>query len=159
MRQSRNVVLKSFVFKAVQLWFLPWLMEILWFYFIILLGATSVRNAERKQGRRGWSHEGQREGQEFDNRMCCHHIKSEPRTQICMLHARPSTVCVVEWVKLPPHWWCDDATKSDFVGLIGWLSCVSTQVHISSCDMKTSPGSFETPSWFRDVHTLHQVAS
>ena len=28
-------------------------------------------NVVWKQGRRGWSHEGQREGQELDNRMCC----------------------------------------------------------------------------------------
>ncbi len=55
---------------------------------------------------------------------------------------------VPEWVKLSPLWRCDDPTKKEFVGLFVWLSCVHTQVHISSCDMKTSPGSFETPSCF-----------
>jgi hypothetical protein len=69
--------------------------------------------------------------QELDNRMFCHHIKSEPRAK----------------------------TFSDFVGLFDLFSCVITHVHISSCDMKTSPGSFETPSCFRDVYTLHQVVS
>ena len=117
------------------------------------------RNAARKQGSRGRAHEEQREVQELDNRMCCRHIKSEPRTQTFRLHARPSPLSVAEWVKLPPHWNCDDPTKSDFVGLFGLFSCVRTQVHISSCCMKTSTGSFETPSCFRDVHTLHQVVS
>ena len=43
-----------------------------------------------KQGRRGGSHEGQQDGQELDNRTCFQHIKSEPTSQTCMLHARPS---------------------------------------------------------------------
>jgi hypothetical protein len=61
--------------------------------------------------------------QELDNRMFCHHIKSEPRAK----------------------------TFSDFVGLFDLFSCVITYVHISSCDMKTSPGSFETPSCVLEV--------
>jgi hypothetical protein len=121
--------------------------------------AALRRNAARKQGSRGRSHEEQREGQELDNRMCCHHIKSEPRTQTFRLHTRPSPLSVAEWVKLSPHWSCGETTTSDFVGLFGLFSCVLTQVHISSCYMKTSVGSFETPSCFRDVYTLHQVAS
>ena len=133
-----------------------------WKHFIFTTGyswAALRRNAARKQESRGRSHEEQREGQELDNRMCCHHIKSEPRTQTFRLHARPRPLSVAERVKLPPHWSCDDPTKSDFVGLFGLFSCVRTQVHISSCCMKTPAGSFETPSCFRDVHTLHQVAS
>ncbi len=43
-----------------------------------------------QEGRRGRSQEGQREGQELDNRMCFHHVKSEPRTQTFTLHSRPS---------------------------------------------------------------------
>ena len=120
---------------------------------------STSANALWKQGWTGLSHEGQREGQELDNRMCCHHIKSEPRAKTFMLHARPRPLCVTEWVKLPPHCRCVDPTKSDFVGLFGLFSCVRTQVHRSSCGMKTSAGSFETPSCFRDVHTLHQVSS
>jgi len=139
---------KSFVFNS--LWFV--IIEILCFL-------QRRRNVAWKQWRRGWSQKGQREGQELDNRMCWHHIKSEPRAQTFMLHARPSPLCVSEWVKLPPHWRCDDPTKREFVWLFGRLSCVRTQVHISSCDMKTSPVSFETPSCFRDAHALHQVAS
>ena len=120
---------------------------------------SSGRNSVRKQGRRGWSHEGQREVQELDIRMWFHHIKSEYRTQTFTLHTRPNPLCVEEWVKLPPHWSCDDTTKSDFDRLFGWFSCVRTEVHVSSFDMKTSQGSFETPSWFRDVHDLCQVAT
>jgi hypothetical protein len=117
------------------------------------------RNEGVEKGRRGWSQEGQREGQDLDNRMCFHYIMSEPRAQTFMLHARPSALCAAERVKLPPHWRCGDPTKREFAGLFGWLSCVRTQVHMSSCDMKTSPGSFETPSCLRDVHALHQVSS
>jgi len=106
------------------------------------------RNALWKQGRTGLSQEGQREGQELDIRMCCHHIKSEPRTKTFMLHARPRPLCVAQWVKLPPHWRCDDPTKSDLVGLFGWFSCWRTQDHIYSCDMKTSLG-----------HSRHHLAS
>jgi hypothetical protein len=97
------------------------------------------RNVLSKQGRTVLSQEGQREDQELDNRMCCHHIKSEPRTQTFLLHARPHPLCVEEWVKLTPHWRCEDPTKSDLVGLFGWFSCLRTQAHVSSCDIKTSP--------------------
>ena len=55
------------------------------------------RNAVWKQGRTGLSQEGQWEGQELDIRMCCHHIKSEPRTKTFMLHARPRPLCVTQW--------------------------------------------------------------
>ncbi len=68
---------------------------------------------------------------------------SEPRGQTFMLHARPSPLCESEWVKLSPHWLCDDPTKREFVGLLVWLVCVHTHTHKSvqmpSCDMKTSP--------------------
>jgi hypothetical protein len=64
---------------------------------------------------------------------------SEPRGQTFMLHERPSPLCEAEWVKLTPHWLCDDPTKRKFVGLLVWLTCVHTQVHMPSCDMKTSP--------------------
>ena len=36
--------------------------------------------------------------------MCCHHIKSEPRTQTFMLYAHPSPLCPSQWPKLPSHW-------------------------------------------------------
>ncbi len=64
------------------------------------------------------SQEGQREGQELDIRMCCHHIKSEPRTKTFMLHARPHPLCVAQWVKLPPHWRCDDPQKAILSGYL-----------------------------------------
>jgi hypothetical protein len=110
------------------------------FYNILRLAPPARRNVLSKQGRTALSQEGQREGQELDNRMCCHHIKSEPRTQTFLLYARPHPLCVEEWGKLPPHWSCEHPTKSDLVGLFGWFSCLRTQVHVSSCDIKTSPG-------------------
>jgi hypothetical protein len=63
------------------------------------------------QGRRDSSQEGQREGQELDNRMCCHHVKSEPRTQTFTLHTRPSSLCAEEYVKLQSRWSCDEPEK------------------------------------------------
>jgi hypothetical protein len=139
------------------------------FYNMLVVRRSSAKYG-RKQGRRGRSHEEQWEGQELDNRMCCRHIKSEPRTQTFRFHGHPSPLSVTEWVKLGPHWnqtqfqsgsrgRHSSPEKNDFVVLFGLFSCVRTQVHISSCDMKTSPGSFETPSCFRDVHVFHQVAS
>ena len=89
------------------------------------------RNTPWKQGRRVWLHKGQWEDQELDKRMCCHHIKSDPRTQTFTFHTHQNPFCVTEWVKLSPHWYCDDPTKRDFVGIFDWLSCLRTQVHIS----------------------------
>ena len=73
--------------------------------------------------------------------MCCHHIKSEPRTQTFTLHSRPLPLCVAEYVKLTPHWQLDErAHKRRFCRAI-WLTFV--------CDhgrsyiflyMKMSPG-------------------
>jgi hypothetical protein len=126
--------------------------------FEILVSSNSAKRGVETR-KKGLMTKGQREGQELDNRMCFHYIMSEPRAQTFMLHARPNPLCAAERVKLPPHWRCDDATKREFVGLFGWLSCVRTQVHMSSCDMKTSPGSFETPSCFRDVYPFHQLSS
>ena len=57
-----------------------------------------------KQGRRGWSHEREREDQELKNRLCSHNIESEPRTQTFMLYAHPSPLCPSQWPKLPSHW-------------------------------------------------------
>jgi len=62
-----------------------------------------------QQGRRDWSQEGQREVQELDIRMCCNHIKSEPRSQTFTFHSRPSPLCVWEYVKLTPHWQLDES--------------------------------------------------
>ncbi len=45
----------------------------------VLVKIQLRRNVVWKQGRRGWSHEEKWEGQELDNRMCCQHIKSDPR--------------------------------------------------------------------------------
>ena len=64
----------------------------------------------------------------------------------CYTHTRVRYVWQSEWnCQLTC---CDFPSKCDFVGLFGWLSCVITQVHISSCDMKASPG-----------HSRHHLAS
>ena len=55
-------------------------------------------NAVGRPGRWDWSHEGKREDQELDNGTCCRHIKSDPRAQTFMKHARPSPIWTVEWV-------------------------------------------------------------
>ena len=65
---------------------------------------SSVKCGVWKQGRRGWSHEREREDQEFKNRLCSHNIESEPRTQTFMLYAHPSPLCPSQWPKLPSHW-------------------------------------------------------
>ena len=64
------------------------------------------------QGRRVSSQEGQREDQELDIRMCCNHIKSEPRAQTFKLHTHPSPLCVADYVKLQSHWSCDEPEKA-----------------------------------------------
>ena len=57
-----------------------------------------------KQGRRGWSHEREREDQELKNRLCSHNIESEPRAQTFMFRTHPSPLCPSQWTKLPSHW-------------------------------------------------------
>ena len=44
-----------------------------------------------QEGRRDWSHEGQWEGKGLDNRMCCHHIKSQSKTQTFTLYTHGVT--------------------------------------------------------------------
>ena len=44
--------------------------------------------------------------------MCCHHIKSEPRSQTFTLHARPNPICAVDYVKLQSHWSSNDPEKA-----------------------------------------------
>jgi hypothetical protein len=57
-------------------------------------------------------HEGQREGQELNNRMCSHNLDLETTTQTFMLHARPSPQCPWVSVKRSPHWSCDESKKA-----------------------------------------------
>jgi hypothetical protein len=52
-----------------------------------------------------------REGQELDNRMCFHHVTSEPRTHTFTLHARPSPLCAEDYEKLQSLWSCDEPEK------------------------------------------------
>ncbi len=110
----------------------------------------------------------QREGQELDIRMCCNHIKSEPKTQTFTLHSRPIPLCVVEYVKLTPHWQLDETCAfSKMVSRMTWRhfhvqediwTSVYTHESQSNNPTKTSfvgssqrqwGGSF-TPSWTHD---------
>ncbi len=86
-----------------------------------------------QQGRRGWWQEGQREGQELDDRMCFHHIKSESRTQTFKLHAHPIPLCAADYVKLQSHWSCNESEKALLsVDITSFFVCVRV-FHIFTC--------------------------
>ncbi len=86
-----------------------------------------------QQGRRVWSQEGHREGQELDNRMSFYHIKLEPRTQTFKLHVHPSPLCAVDYVKLQSHWSSDESEKAlSSVDITSFLVCVRV-VHMFTC--------------------------
>jgi hypothetical protein len=85
------------------------------------------------QWRRGWSQEGQREGQELDNIMCCHHVKSEPRTQTFSLHVRPSPGLCCGLRKTAVALVVRRARNGAFVRRYRWISCVRTEVYMFSC--------------------------
>ena len=117
------------------------------------------RNALWKQGRTGLSQEGQREGQELDIRMCCPHIKSEPRTKTFMLHARPRPLCVAQWVKLPPHWRCDDPQKAILSGYLAGFRVGARKIIYILVTWKRLWVIRDTILLQVYVHSLHQVAS
>jgi hypothetical protein len=85
------------------------------------------------QWRRGWSQEGQREGQELDNIMLCHHVKSEPRTQTFSLHAppNPGLCCGLRKTAVALVVW--RARNGAFVRRYRCISCVRTEVYMFSC--------------------------
>jgi hypothetical protein len=90
-----------------------------------------------QKGRRGWSQEGQREGLELDNRMCCHHVKSEPRTQTFSLHAANArTSKTVMWGglrKTAVALVVRRVRNGAFVRRYHYISCVRTKVHMFTC--------------------------
>ena len=86
--------------------------------------SSSSANVECKRGRRGLSHEGDRDGQELHDRMCSRNIESDPRAQTFMLQRHPSPLCVSACVKLQLQWSCDEPTKSlGAVDLADFLVC------------------------------------
>jgi hypothetical protein len=105
------------------------------------------------------SQEGQREGQELDIRMCCHHIKSEPRTKTFMLHARPHPLSVAQWVKLRPHWRCDDPQKAILSGYLAGFRVGARKIIYILVTWKRLWVIRDTILLQVYVHSFHQVAS
>jgi hypothetical protein len=84
----------------------------------------SERNVvSRKEGGEE-GHEGQREGQELNYRICSHLLDLEITTQTFMLHTRPSPLCPWASLKHSPHWSCDESKKAIYFGdLASFLVC------------------------------------
>jgi hypothetical protein len=87
--------------------------------------------AWRKEAGEG-GHEGQRGGQELDDRMCSHNLDSETPTQTFMFHSRPIPLC-------PYHLWNARLTgrvtspTNMFLRRSRFVSCVYTEVHMTAC--------------------------
>ena len=78
------------------------------------------------EGRKGGEdgHEGQREGQEFNNRVCASNLDLETTTQTFMLRSRPSPLCDSASVKHSSVWSFDESKKALFSGdLASFLVC------------------------------------
>ena len=88
------------------------------------MSSFETRNVvwRKKGGEEG--HEGQRQNQELNNRICSHNVGLETTTQTFMLHARPNPLCAWTSVKRSPHWSCDESKKALFSGhLASFLVC------------------------------------
>ncbi len=115
--------------------------------FISIPRPTLLKTWTRRPDRRWCSDEGEWDDQELTSEC----VLTTPIHVFRRVWNRKSTCSVV----IPPK-----APLSDY--LTGF-SCVYTDVHISSWHMKFSyvnvSGSFETPSYFRNLHTFHELVS
>ena len=115
-------------------------------------GSHLSKKWERREGRRGCSDEGDREGQELtsecvlttpsrslDHKHCSFKYDQDRHVYRCAWNCKSN--CSVVRPKKPP---CQT---------ISWISCVRTHVHM--CE--NISGSFETPCCFRNVQTCHEL--
>ncbi len=77
-------------------------------------------------------HEGDREGQDLNNRKCCHNIDLETRVHTFMLSVRKPVMCfgIRETLATLVVW---RVQKNTFLRRSRFVSCVHTQVRMTSC--------------------------
>ena len=84
---------------------------------------AETRNVVWREEGREDGHEEQREGQEMNNRMCCHNLDLETTTQTFMMCGRPIPLCDSASVKHSSPWSCDESKKALFGDLVSFLVC------------------------------------
>jgi hypothetical protein len=80
-------------------------------------------------------HEGHREGQELNNRMCSHNLHLETTTQTFMLHAHPAhyVLCIRETLASLV---VRRVQKSEFLRRSRFVSCVRTPGIVRFCQQQ-----------------------